>query len=144
MHGVKFALISGVALFVCITPAKAERWSVVIQKDTDGTTYLANSDFPTDDSSPTKTFWTHAFYEMPRYGMKSLKVEYTVHCSNRTIVKQSYFEYDTEDNVVFSGKNNNDNSAKVVISGSVEDRLLTFACSSPILRKQNYTELNEK
>jgi hypothetical protein len=144
VYGVKFALISGVGLLVCITPAKAERWSVVIQKDADGTSYLADSDFQIDEASPTITFWTHAFYETPRYGMKSLKVEYTVHCTNRTIVKQSYYELDAEDNVVFSGKNNNDTSAKTVVSGSIEDRLLTFACSSSTFREENYVVLSEK
>ena len=54
MYGLKFALTSSMALLVCITPAKAEQWRVVIQKDTDGTSYLADSDFGTDDLSQTR------------------------------------------------------------------------------------------
>ena len=137
----KIALTSGVALFVCGTPANAEQWWVVIQKNTDGSVYLADSDLNTDDLSQTKTFWTHAFYEMPRYGMTSLKVEYTVHCTNRTIMGSRYFEYDADYNVVFSG--NNASSPKPIPSGSVGDRLLTFACSSASFRKEAYIEINK-
>ena len=135
------ALISGVALFVCGIPAKAEQWWVVIQKGADGTVYLADSDLNTDDLSQTKTFWTHAFYELPRYGMTSLKVEYTVHCNNRTIMGLRYFEYDADNNVVFSG--NNESSQKPILSGSVEDILLTFACSSASFRQEAYIEINK-
>lgn len=143
MHGLKIALTSGVALFVCTAPAKAEQWWVVIQKDSDGVVYLADSNFSPNNLSETKTFWTHAIYDTPRYGMKSLKVEYSVHCTNRTITKLRYSEYDADDNVVFSGTSTNDNTPQLALSGSVGDRLLTFACSSDSFRKQAYTEVSK-
>ena len=143
VHGLKLALTSGVALFVCVAPAKAEQWWVVIQKDSDGSLYLADSNFSPDNLSQTKTFWTHVIYDMPRYGMKSLKVEYTVHCTNRTIMTRRYIEYDADDNVAFSGTSTNDKSPQLALPGSAGDRLLTFACSSESVRKQAYFEVSE-
>ncbi|MFN3621178.1 surface-adhesin E family protein [Sphingorhabdus sp.] len=140
MHGLKMAIGIGVTLLMGISPAKAEQRWVVIQKDTDETVYLADSDQITDDLSETKTFWTHAIYEIPRYGMKSLKVENTVHCHNRTLKELRYIEYDTQDNVVFSGTYSIDSSPKPVLANSVADQLLTFACSSGSVRKQAYIE----
>ena len=143
MHGLRIAVTTGVATCVCVAPAEAEQRWVVIQQDADGTVYLADSEFTTDTLLQVKTIWAHAIYKVPRYGMKSLKVEYTIYCANRTIKETRYIEYDSDDNVVFSGNYTTDNSPKPVQAGSNGERLLTFACSNSSFREQSSGEVEK-
>lgn len=122
--------------------AQNEKWWVIIQKDSQGVTWLGDSESirPSSENSPSKKIvWFHKYFPEVIEGMKSAKLQWYVDCGERTWRQLEFIDYDVSYMILGSG--DLDEEDKPVISGNISETMFQFVCNTPSYRKSNFLEI---
>jgi len=132
-----------IALFISAPSfAQNEKWWVIIKKDSQGITWLGDSESIRSASGnlPSKKIvWLYKYFPEVMEGMKSAKLQWYVDCKERTWRQLEFIDYDISYMILGSGDLDEEN--KPVISGNISEIMFQFVCNTPSYRKSNFLEV---
>lgn len=130
--------------FSLTTPARGSEeqvWWIILERDVQGNSHLAESSTIEWRSDGRVYFWSHLFYSYPQDGLKSALIEYSVHCSERNIAEHRYIDFDANGDEIERG-NNEGVDKKVPRPGTTGISYIKFACSSDVNREKVFLLLD--
>lgn len=123
------------------SPAWAEQWWIVLQKDAAGNSILADSDTVEQADQGHRTIWTHKFYSTPEKRMSSAAIQYEVDCGEQVLRERLYVDYDARGAALRKGDNTQTDQWRSVFAGTVGASVIHFTCISVLARKAQYLEI---
>lgn len=123
------------------SPAWAEQWWIVLQKDAAGNSILADSDTVEQADQGRRTLWTHKFYSTPEELMSSAAIQYEVNCVEPSLRERLYVDFDAGGAVLRRGDNTQTDQWRSVSADTVGASIVDFTCVGAAARKARYLEI---